>query len=774
MIFQQSVWQYPNDNENEINALSQAINKEPLIAKLLYDRGIRNSEEAERFLNPQISDLHDPFLMLDMALACDRIKEAVARKEAIWIYGDYDVDGITSITILHKFFEYIEYPVSYYIPSRMDEGYGLSNLGLESIKSSGGDLVITVDCGITATEQATFAKSIGLDLIVTDHHECQETLPEAVAVINPKRGNYPFEMLAGCGVAFKLTQALLGPAFEDFYPKVIDIVALGTVADIVPLVDENRVFTKLGLERMMHTSNPGVSALIAEAQLTDKEINAGHIGFVIAPRINAAGRIGNPAIAVEMLLENDYYAALEIAKSLSALNQERQNQEREIMTSAEHYIQTQIDLNSERILLVVGENWHTGIIGIVASKLTEKYARPAVVLNVEDGVAKGSARSIEGISIFGVLSQFKSFFDKFGGHDQAAGLSLEASKVEALKEALKGFKVPYRSLVHTQKVSAPLKPQMVTHALLESIELLKPFGMGNPKPLFVFNDLTIEDYRVIGKGQNHLKMVVNDTVRVYDALAFNQAELVNYIRKRDTVHLLLTLETNHFMGVETIQFMVKDLVKDKMPLKPLLMMRAHDAIFDFIVSGDQVPKKEHVKPIESLEWFFQSDERLNEKKPLFVYDFSVLMGLKDALFQKNEMRYAIHFRTLDPEETESGLLDIVFMPTVAMSEAFKEHYVLKADELDNRMVEYVPKREDLVYFYKQIQNINEVAYQRVPDLFKMSFTKLKLCLELLQAMDLLTYSVFNEQISIAHKDKPKEKKPLETLKLYQFIISNRE
>lgn len=454
MIFQNAIWSFRNDQEN-----NQAI-----IAKLLEDRGITTDEQVQAFLYPKIEDLKDPFLLVDMHKAVDRIEQAIQSYEKIWVYGDYDVDGITSIAILCKYFSYRGLEPAFYIPDRQDEGYGINIQGLESIKASGGALVITVDCGITAVDQAAYAKSIGLDLIITDHHEFQDQLPDALAVINPKRGDYPFKSLAGCGVALKLVQALAGEGFESFYQEVIDIAALGTVADIVPLIDENRVITSIGLKRMMDTSNPGIQALIAEAGLVGKEINAGHIGFVIAPRINASGRIGNPSIAVDMLLENDYYKALDTAKQLSALNTERQAQEREIMLSAERYIQENIDFELDKIMLVIGEDWHTGIIGIVASKLSDKYARPTVILNSDGIMAKGSARSIDGISIYEVLSHSRELFEKFGGHDQAAGLSLKSDNINALRAALRNYgkkHIRKYMLIKKEKVSGQLTPQML-------------------------------------------------------------------------------------------------------------------------------------------------------------------------------------------------------------------------------------------------------------------------------------------------------------------------
>lgn len=763
MIFQNAIWQYPESNTDVINKIMHDFKCNEVMARLYFERKLTTKEQVDSFLNPTFDALHDPMLMSDMAAAKDRIQQAIDQGESIWIYGDYDVDGITSIVTLRKYFEHIGHPANYYIPSRQDEGYGISIQGIDWIKSQGGQLIITVDCGITAVDQAAYAKSIGLDLIITDHHECQESIPEAVAVVNPKRGGYPFEMLAGCGVAFKLTQAMLEDDFKEFYPKVIDIVALGTVADIVPLVDENRIITKIGLEHMTHTSNPGIQALLSEANLTDKEVTAGHIGFVVAPRINASGRIGNPDISVDMLMETDYFKALDIAKNLSQLNSERQAQEREIMDEADRYIRFNIDLENEKILLVVGENWHTGIIGIVASKLTEKYSRPAIVLNVEDGMAKGSARSIQGISIFEILSTFKHFFDKFGGHEQAAGLSFKSENIQLLKEALKeyGLKhIPNYMLIASQRVSGILKPQMVTHQLVEDIESLKPFGIGNPKPQFVFENLTIDDYRLIGKGQNHLKMIVNDGVRVYDAIAFNKADWVDALRKSDPVHLLLNLEKNNFMGVETIQLLIQDLIKDKMPVKNTVGLKVHKSIYKYYKEGyldRTICRNLELADIEGL---------LNDppNTPLLIRSVSGMMKFKDYVLAHNITNYTLHFNHIDPFEQQSNYLDVVFMP---MEIAGYQQLCFGSDD---HLGEYIPNREDLVYFYKQVFSFKSTSLVEVGQKVRMSQSKILFCLELLKEMHLLEYQLFNMELSLKFLPKPEEKVNLDGIPLFQNMM----
>ena len=768
MIFQNAIWTTSGNNSNDIAYYSSLFNKVPLVTKLLLERKLTTKEQVNDFLNPKIEGLRDPFLLTDMALAVERIESAISSRQNIWLYGDYDVDGITSIAILSKYFKYKGLKSNFYIPDRQDEGYGISESGLDSIKAAGGDLVITVDCGITAIEQARHAKKIGLDLIITDHHEFHGELPEAIAVVNPKRGDYPFKLLAGCGVALKLTQALCGDDFINFYENVIDIAALGTVADIVPLIDENRIITSLGLQRMPITKNPGIQALISEASLVGKEVNAGHIGFVIAPRINASGRIGNPSIAVEMLIEEDYYAALDIAKKLSALNAERQMQEREIMEAAEKYIQTQVNLDEDKILLIAGENWHTGIIGIVASKLSDKYSRPSIILNIDGEHAKGSARSIEGISIYEVLHQFKELFDKFGGHDQAAGLSLKTENISKLKECLQHYSrenVRHYMLISKERVDGILEPHMVTHQLIEDIEALKPFGMGNPKPQFVFNNLIIEDYKVLGKTQNHLKLVVNDGNRVYDALAFNQSSFVQFVRRSDKIHLLMTLEKNNFMGVETIQFMIKDIVKERMPIEERVHDKIHRAIFNFILNETQLCNNVKFTSIDTFDIIFSVPKNM----PILIYSVDGLMQFKDLVLKNNFVNYTVHFNQIETNESREGYVDVIFMPIHFTGE---QAYFYEGSTSKLEIMAHIPDRNDLAILFRGIQGKAEATIFELSLKGQFSFTKTRLCIALLVKMNLLQYEENSGFFKLNWLPKPTDKIDMDQLPLYQNLMNS--
>lgn len=769
MIFQQTLWKHEEIKAENIKRLSAEWGYEPIIVKLLLERGIETKEEAEVFLYPEVEHLHDPFLLEGMQAACDSIRLSMEKKENIWIFGDYDVDGITSIAVMIRCFEQLNYPVSYYIPHRQDEGYGLSLSGMDKLIDQKASLMITVDCGITAVEEIAYAKKKGLRCIVTDHHECHDELPDADAVINPKRGDYPFKMLAGCGVALKLAQALLGDEFLPFFDKVVDIVALGTIADIVPLVDENRIFARKGLERMPNTSNPGVQALLEEAQLRDKEVNSGHVGFVIAPRINASGRIGNPSISVEMLVEKDYYKALEIAKKLTELNTERQSQERLIYEEAVEYIEKNIDLTQEKLLIAVGEGWHSGIIGIVASKLVEKYSRPVIVMSKENGFVKGSARSVDGVSIFQLLSSQKHLMEKFGGHDQAAGLTVALEHFNHFKTSLLAYAklhVEWAQLVPVQKVSGILHPKMINHQLIEKIEQLKPFGMGNSKPQFSFYDLTIETFKAIGKEQSHLKLQVFDGMRLYDALAFNRADLIGRLNRKESIHLLIHLEKNSFMGVEKIQFLVKDMMKAELPFKREIHMLKSIAIVNYIFALENILEMNRMQLKENFDWI------LSEKieKPLLIYKEETLEAFKNWSIENQFENYCLFFNKKEAKLNQESTLEVIFMPYAQSLHSEEKYIVLRSDYEKFSLQNYIPKRDEMAKIYKNLLNQVLVDIEVIQKATSYSAEKIMISFMLLKEMGLIEFEKMNQYIHIQFLPKPKEKMDLQGMEIYQNIV----
>ncbi|MGO1478382.1 single-stranded-DNA-specific exonuclease RecJ, partial [Senegalia sp. (in: firmicutes)] len=481
-----------NQDENDIKSISKEMNISYLITKILLNRGIKNKKDIEKFLNPTYDDFHDPFLLNDMKLASKRIMEAIELDEKIWIYGDYDVDGVTSTSLLVNFFSQIGIKVQFYIPNRHSEGYGLNKSAIDYIKMQKGNLIITVDCGITSISEADYANEIGIDMIITDHHTPSESLPKAIAVINPSRhdSTYPFKKLAGVGVAFKLVQAVSFEfEIEVDYLSLLPIVAIGTVADIVDLIDENRLIVKKGLDLIKETSNLGIKSLIEVTGLDNKKVTSGHVGFIIGPRINAAGRMESASLGVELFTSTDYEKALEISKKLDEENKNRQRVEAEILEKAEKMVKKH-DMANDNIIVLASKDWHSGVIGIVSSRITEKYHRPSILISIDDkGIGKASARSIGPLNIYDALKECKDLFLGFGGHSQAAGLSIEQENITLFKEKINnivGNMLDDEDFIKEVKIDAIVEAEDISISTVNILENLSPFGMGNSSPVFLF------------------------------------------------------------------------------------------------------------------------------------------------------------------------------------------------------------------------------------------------------------------------------------------------
>lgn len=559
-------WLYSKFEDDKVKKIAEENNVSELLAKILLCREFESKDTIDDFLHPKIDNLYDPFLLNDMQIAVDTIIDSCNKKEKITIYGDYDVDGITSVSVLKKFFADMGVNAEHYLPSRLEEGYGLNNDALDKIASNGTKLLITVDCGISAYEEVEYAKRLGMKVIVTDHHECPERLPDALAVVDAKRpdSTYPFNSLAGVGVTFKLIQAISYKLNFDRkrYLKYIDIVALGTIADIVPLVDENRIIVNFGLILMRQTRNIGLQALIrVSGYETGKDLSSTAISFGIAPRINASGRMGKADLALELLLENNPEKAYKMALELSDTNKERQDVEKNIINQAVDMIEKD-KLYEKDIIVLYHENWHHGVIGIVASKITELYYKPSILISLENGVGKGSGRSIEGFDLHDALSKCTDLLMKFGGHEMAIGLSIEEEKLEAFSKKVEEIakEKGTKDLQPTVKIDAEVTSENISYETLKEIELLKPFGEGNPPPVFVYKNIKVDGVRLLS-NEKHLKLSLKDGVHVYDAIAFNMGNQKYSIKIGDKVDVLHALEINSFNGIEKIQMNVKDLKK---------------------------------------------------------------------------------------------------------------------------------------------------------------------------------------------------------------------
>ena len=554
--------------------------EESEINQILKNRGIEDEKDKEIFMNPSLDFLRDPFLMKDMDKAVKRIQKAIENNETIFIYGDYDVDGVSSTSILCIYFDSINYPVSYYIPNRLEEGYGINEDAIRKIHNEGCNLIISVDCGITSVKEVDLANELGIDVIITDHHECQSEIPNALAVVNPKQDDchYPFDMLCGCGVAFKLIQALTPEeVFKTTMYDYLEIATLATICDIVPLVDENRIIVKNGLKLMREGKNLGLRELIKICGVDTEKIGSSHIGFAIGPRINASGRLGYSYLGVQLFTTKDEYEASEIAKVLEEKNNERQLIEAKMYQEAEDIIQSNERYENDKVLVIAKEGWQHGIIGIVASKLTEKYYKPTILLTIEDGEATGSARSIKGFSIFDALVSCKDLLNKFGGHEQAAGLGLDADKVNTLRERVNeiaDYNLTSEDMIENIKVEFELDEDKISLDLVDKLHDLEPFGLSNPSPRFIIRDLVLDEMFTIGKNKQHLKLNVYNQ-NTYECIGFNMAHLKENFNVGDKVDILFQLDENNYMNNRTVQLLLKDMrlshpknaMKDELSLK---------------------------------------------------------------------------------------------------------------------------------------------------------------------------------------------------------------
>jgi len=554
-------------SESRIESLSSELKISKLASRVLLNRGLSSVDECYNFLNPTIDKLLDPFLLKDMEKAVNRIATAIENDEKIWIYGDYDVDGVTSTSILMLFLNDIGVNSDYYIPDRMTEGYGLNKEAISHIHQRGGQVVITVDCGITSFEVVDFCNELGIDVIITDHHTCEESLPNAIAVINPNRrdSEYPFKKLAGVGVAFKLIQALASKLHKDIdFQQILPITAIGTVADIVSLTGENRIIVKNGLDLIKKSSNLGIQAILSITGLNEKEVTSGHIGFVIGPRINAAGRIGLARKGVELFLSEDLTIAVNIAKQLDEENVKRQEIEARILKETEALISRNINIKNEKVFVVSSENWHPGVIGIVCSRITERYYRPCILISVEDGEGRGSARSIPTFDIYDGLSRCKDLFEKFGGHKQAAGLTIEKGKIELFKERINNLAdkvMTKEDLIPEITVDCEISPDDISIETAYQLKSLEPFGIENPSPVLIYRNVKIISFRQIGKDNKHLKLVIEKEDSQVECIGFNFGEYGNKLMFGDIINIVVSIEINNFMGNEKVQLNIKEIKK---------------------------------------------------------------------------------------------------------------------------------------------------------------------------------------------------------------------
>lgn len=555
-------WECYETDSERVENLVKKYKISHLLATILVNRNIDLDEKMEQFLEPSRNDFHNPFLMPDMEKGIERILKAIEAKEKIMIYGDYDADGITSITVLKKFLTERGLEVESYIPNRLDEGYGLNKEAIQGIFEKGYRLMITVDCGISGMEEIDYANSLGMETIITDHHEPAEELPKAYAVIDAKRkdNEYPFNQLAGVGVVFKVIQALsikLGLE-EKEYLKYLDLVCVGTISDIVPLIDENRVIAKLGLKLIAVTKNIGLRTLLDTIGF--KAIDSGTISFGIAPRINACGRMGHQQEALNLFLSDNVEEAKKIANELNRFNQERQAKEKEIF---EQVVQKIENGEKDKNCIILGsENWHHGIIGIVSSKVTDMYFKPSILICFEGNEGKGSGRSIPGFDLHEALMKCSDSIQKFGGHAMAIGITVKKENFEKFKQEFENYaqNCNISDIIPIIHIDSEILLKNINIDDVKSLKLLEPFGEANKTPLFLFKNLKINSIRALSEGK-HLKLTLKDDNYLIDAIGFNMGDLSREYLLDDKVDVVGTLDVNTFNGNESIQITIKDIRK---------------------------------------------------------------------------------------------------------------------------------------------------------------------------------------------------------------------
>ena len=552
-------WKYqPSTDKQREEALrlSEELDISPILCGLLVARGVTTAAAARQFFRPKLANLHDPFLMNDMDVAVKRLNKALGRKERILVYGDYDVDGTTAVALVYKFLQQFSSNIDYYIPDRNEDGYGISKRGIDYAHSTGVKLIIVLDCGIKDIEEIAYAKEKGIDFIVCDHHVPDDELPCAVAILNPKRfdNTYPYPHLSGCGVGFKFMQAFAmdnGIPGEQLY-SLLDLVAVSIASDLVPIMGENRILAFHGLKQINHAPSIGLKAIIQVCGLRDKEISMNDIIFKIGPRINASGRIQQGKVAVDLLIENNLRAALAMSEQINEFNETRKDLDKSMTEEANRIVEKLDNFDEKRAIVIFNEDWHRGVIGIVASRLTEVYHRPAVVLTCSGDIATGSARSVTGFDVYKAIESCRHLLENFGGHTYAAGFSLKVENIEQFAQAFEEYVTGNILPEQTDpiiEIEAELDFQDITRKFFADLKKFAPHGPDNPKPIFcTYNVYDYGTSKVVGRRQEHIKLelVDNKSSNVINGIAFGQSEQAKYIKSKQSFDICYTLEDNTY------------------------------------------------------------------------------------------------------------------------------------------------------------------------------------------------------------------------------------
>ncbi|MBC8631482.1 single-stranded-DNA-specific exonuclease RecJ [[Eubacterium] tenue] len=769
--------------------LNKKMKISPEIGQILKNRGINSEEDAEIFINPSLDYLRDPFLMRDMEKAVYRIEYAIENNQNIWIYGDYDVDGVSSTSVLCLYFDSIGFPVKYYIPNRLEEGYGINEDAIGVLKNQGCDLLISVDCGITSVKEVELANQLGIDVIITDHHEVQDEIPNAYAVINPKQKNcnYPFDMLCGCGVAFKLIQALT-PAeeFKTSMYNYLEIVTLATICDIVPLVDENRIIVKNGLKLMKDGINLGLKELIKVCGIDTDKIGSSHVGFSIGPRINASGRLGYSYLGVELFTTKSKEEAIEIASLLEDKNNERQMIEAKMYQEAEDIINGDERYKDDKVLVIANKGWQHGVIGIVASKLTEKYYKPTILLTIEDEEATGSARSIKGFSIFDTLVKCSDLLGKFGGHEQAAGLSMDKNNIDELRRRVNeiaDYNLTDEDMIENISVEFELNEGSIDFNLIEELHSLEPFGMSNPSPRFIIRDLEIRSIFRMGKEKNNLKLNLEKD-KVYECVGFNMAYMAENYEVGDKVDVLFQLDENNYMGNRKIQFLLKDirLAYPKNASKNINSIKLFENLKPCIESKDIENMNENIniygsKDINifdyindksliianSINGFFKAVSDLS----LTEYEFDINYNIIEKINDKVQLIFFPYIDKIDLKRYNNIILydylysieeySFLYEYTNNQCEIIKYYDKNDLIYINNIVNSIIPSREEFIALYKLVSKYREVKINILEIKSNLNIAPIKLfaMLNVFKDLELMNFNIDNKSNTLNMEIMPK-------------------
>ncbi len=710
-------------SDETVSLISKELGLTRVSSQLLVNRGYNTVESAKEFLMKSCEFLHDPFELKDIEKGADRILAAVRNKERIVIYGDYDVDGVTSVSILYMYLKLLGADISYYIPTRTGEGYGMSVAAIDKIASNGVDLIVTVDTGITAAEEAQYVKSLGISLVVTDHHECHDVIPEADAVINPRQPDckYPFKELAGVGVAFKLLCAMekklhpedpLADCVRRVAKDYADLVAIGTVADVMPVKDENRLLVSYGLALMEENPRIAISELLAAVNGDSgkfrprKKITSGIIGFTIAPRINAAGRIRDASIAVELFLSDSREKAAEYANRLCEINRERQSEENEIIESANAKIAAEHDFENDPVIVLSDKNWHHGVIGIVASRITEKYKCPSILVSFEgednDGsdsdVGKGSGRSVKGLNLVEALTHCSDLLVKYGGHELAAGLTVTRENLPEFKKRINEYARERLSIEQSEAsfiADIELSPSDIDMKTAKELYAFEPFGVSNPVPVFLIRNMQVTSASNVGGGK-HARLMLSKDNYAFQAMYFRRSVADIDIFEGDFVDVLFNLDVNNFQGKENIQLIVKDMTLSESQLERETKDRETSiAILNGTYDFASVTSQDVIDTVPTRE------------------DFRIVYNTLRRELRMEHNVFSI--RALSKLLSESGY-DFKYVKLKLIIKIFQELNLLSVDELDS-------EREIYMFKYIFIKNKTDLDKSNLYRKIKMNFAQ---------------------------------------------------